>query len=226
MASARGRGRARRGDELFLPGDRLWCTRALGLGRNLPLSASGRRPERHVAATVEMVEAVAQRVAPPQAVLLLEVAAEDECLQRAALRCADFSMQVSVDAVVRLLACPWACPVVVRANEDELCTVDVSGVERDGLSLTEAVRAGFREAPAAPAATSGELAALSVHRAQRRAGAARRRRLRSGGEAAARARRRRRRRRRADPLGKGCARQAAAGAWRRRSAKREKGWRR
>lgn len=154
-----GGGRAAVGG-LFLPGDRLWCTRALGLGRDLPPPAPGRRPERHVAAIVEMVRAVAQRVAPPQAVLLLEVAAEDECLQRAALSCADFSMQVSVDAVVRLLACPWACPVVVRANEDELCTVDVSGVERDGLSLTEAVRAGFREAPAAPAATSGELAAL------------------------------------------------------------------
>lgn len=157
-----GGGRASVG-ELFLPGDRLWCTRALGLGRNLPPPAPGRRPERFDAATVEVVEAVAQRVAPPQAVLLLKVAAEDECLRRAALTCADFSMQVSVDAVVRLLACPWACPVVVRANnEDELCTVDVSGVERDGLSLTEAVRAGFREAPAAPAATAGELAALSA----------------------------------------------------------------
>ena len=50
-----------------------------------------------------------------------------------------------------------------------MCTVNVAGLERDPLALTDAVRAGFVAAPSAPPATSGEAAALRTALEERQA---------------------------------------------------------
>jgi hypothetical protein len=150
LASVRRLGEGREGVKAaFAPCDQLWCTRALGLGRE----------ESGGAGLVPLVTVVAKRVAAPAAVLLVRVG-PDEAITHAALLNADFELQPSVDAIVRLLACPWVCPLLVHAARADLCTVDVNGLRRDALQLTVQVRNGFVAAPAAPPATSGELAAL------------------------------------------------------------------
>ena len=71
-----------------------------------------------------------------------------------------FGMQVTVDAVVRLLACPWVQPLVLRPHSEEVCTVEVSGVARDALTLTATVRDAFAAAPAGSSASASEVNAL------------------------------------------------------------------
>lgn len=147
---------------LFVEADRLWSTHALGLGQPCD-PARGDDPDALCA--MDVVRAVAGRVSAPQAVLMIGVARADECVCSAELRSAAGCTHVTIDAVVRLLCCPWVQPVVLRDSAPtQFCCVDVCGVARDQLTLSTAIRKSMQPVPqfTEPLATAGDVSEVRV----------------------------------------------------------------
>ena len=133
--------------ELFDEADALFAVRGLGLTRQADAEAT--------------VVAVMERVAPPNAALVVTLN-EDESLKTSCRLVSHGRNELlNFDAAQRVLSCPWAVPLALKGSR--LCVLEVAQVTRCKLTLAPMYRAAFNRTAAPPPATAGDLAALRGH---------------------------------------------------------------
>lgn len=132
--------------DLFEEADALFAVRGLGLTRQAEAEA--------------VVIAVMERVAPPNAALLV-VLNDDETIKQCRMLAHGRNTPLTFDAAQRVLSCSWAVPLALKG--DCLCILEVAGVKRAKLRLASTYRTAFSRTSGPPPATAGDLAALRTH---------------------------------------------------------------